>query len=356
MVLETLKAMPYGDLLIASITFFIFYLVAKLIRFLMKKHFSKVIEASASDLDEKIFAVIRRPIYYIILLFGVYLALLQMRALTEYHPLIENAFLIIGILVGTYAAIGILRILEERYVVELVDKRFAPTINRIINVFIYAVAFIIILDRLNIEVTPLIASLGIATLAVGLALQDTLSNFFASLYIFTDKPVRIGDYIELDTGDRGYVEDISWRSTRIKTLPNNIIVIPNSKLVQNRVINYYLPEEKMAVVVPCGVAYDSDLEKVEKVTVEVAKEVLQTTPGGVKDFQPFIRYNEFGDSNIKFSIILQVEKFVDQYLVVHELIKRLTKRYCEEGIEISFPARILYYPKSQEKSGVNNRG
>ncbi|MDI6654677.1 MAG: mechanosensitive ion channel family protein, partial [Candidatus Hydrothermarchaeota archaeon] len=254
---------------------------------------------------------------------------------------------IIGILVGTYTALRILKILEDRYVVELVDKRVAPTINRVINIFIYAVAFIIILDRLNIEVTPLIASLGIATLAVGLALQDTLANFFAGLYIFTDKPVRIGDYIELDTGDKGYVEDIGWRSTRIRTLPNTIIVIPNSKLVQSRIINYYLPVEEMSVVMQCGVGYASDLGKVERVTIEVAKEMQKTVPGAVKNFEPFIRYHTFGDSNINFSIILRIEKFVDQYLLVHEFIKKLHKRYREEGIEISFPARVLYYPKTE---------
>ncbi|MFH1774572.1 MAG: mechanosensitive ion channel family protein [Methanobacteriota archaeon] len=350
MILETLNAIAYGDLITASIIFFASYLIAGLIQFLMKKHFSKVTEAAASNLDEKILAVIRKPIYYIVLLLGIYLALLQIRALAEYRSLIENAFLIISILVGTYTALRILKILEDRYVAELVDKRFAPTINRVINIFIYAVAFIIILDRLNIEVTPLIASLGIATLAVGLALQDTLANFFAGLYIFTDKPVRIGDYIELDSGDKGYVEDIGWRSTRIKTLPNNIIVIPNSKLVQSRIINYYLPVEEMSVVMQCGVGYASDLEKVERVTIEVAREIQKTVPGAVKNFEPFIRYHTFGDSNINFSIILRVEKFVDQYLLGHEFIKKLHKRYREEGIEISFPARILYYPKSQEKS------
>jgi len=225
-----------------------------------------------------------------------------------------------------------------------------PTIDKIISIFIYAVAFIIILDQLNIDVTPLVASLGVATLAVGLALQDTLSNFFAGLYILADRPIRIGDYIELDTGDKGFVEEIGWRSTRIKTLPNTIVIIPNSKLVQTKIINYHLPEEEMAVIVQCGVSYFSDLEKVEKATVEVAREIQQTVQGAVKNFEPFIRYHTFGDSNINFSIVLRVEKFVDQYLVVHEFIKKLHRRYKEEGIEISFPARILYQQAGEKSS------
>lgn len=347
MIHEIVSTIPYWDLVIASVIFFVFYSIAKLVRFLMQKHVSKLTKHIASELDEKILAAIRRPIYYFVLLFGIYLALLQIRALADYRSLIENGVLILAVLLGTYAALRVLRILEEKYVPEFVDRRFVPTINRVINVFIYAVAFIIILDRLNIEVTPLIASLGIATLVVGLALQDTISNFLAGLFIFTDKPIRIGDYIELDTGDKGYVEDIGWRSTRIKTLPNNIVVIPNAKLVQSRIVNYYLPEEEMAVVLQCGVAYGSDLDKVERVTVEVAREAQKSVPGAVKSFEPFIRYHTFGESNINFSIILRVEKFVDQYLLVHEFIKKLHRRYKEESIEISFPARVLYYPKDK---------
>ncbi|MFH1774641.1 MAG: mechanosensitive ion channel domain-containing protein, partial [Methanobacteriota archaeon] len=163
--------------------------------------------------------------------------------------------------------------------------------------------------------------------------------------------IRIGDYIELDTGDKGYVEEIGWRSTRIKTLPNNIVVVPNARLAQSRIINYYLPEEEMAVVLQCGVSYDSGLEKVERVTVEVAREMQKTVPGAVKNFEPFIRYHTFGESNINFSIILRVEKFVDQYLLVHEFVKKLHKRYREEGIEISFPARVLYYPQEKSRGG-----
>ncbi len=301
--------------------------------------------------DERVLVIIKRPVYFAIVIFGVYLALLQVQALSRFALLFTNAFRIIVILIGTYVAVKVIKILEEWYLAKVLDKRFLPTVDKAISIFVYAIALIIILDQLNIAVTPLIASLGVATLAVGLALQDTLSNFFAGLYIFTDKPIRIGDYIELDTGDKGYVEDIGWRSTRIKTLPNNIVVVPNAKLSQSRIINYYLPQEEMAVVVQCGVSYFSDLEKVERVTIDVAREIQQKVQGAIKNFDPFIRYHTFGDSNIQFSIILRVEKFVDQYLVVHELIKKLHKRYQEEGIEISFPARVLYHPKGGERGG-----
>ncbi|RKX62343.1 MAG: mechanosensitive ion channel family protein, partial [Thermodesulfobacteriota bacterium] len=212
----------------------------------------------------------------------------------------------------------------------------------IIKVVIYFIGFILILNTLNINITPFITSLGIAGLAVGLALQDTLSNFFAGLYILISKKIKPGDYISLDSGIEGYVEDITWRNTTIRQLPNNIVIVPNSKLASSIVTNYYLPEKELAVLVQVGVSYNSDLEKVEKVTIEVAKEVMKEVPGGVPNFEPFIRYHTFGDFSINFTVILRAQTYVDRYLVTHEFIKRLHKRYKEEGIEIPFPIRTVY--------------
>jgi small-conductance mechanosensitive channel len=161
---------------------------------------------------------------------------------------------------------------------------------------ILAFIFLIVLDRLKITITPFLASLGIGGLVVALALQDTLSNFFSGIYINLDKPIRIGDYIRLESGQEGYVIHIGWRSTRIRMLPNNILIVPNARLVSSQITNFYLPESQLAVLVNVGVSYQSDLEKVERVTIEVAREILQETAGAVKEFEPFIRFNTFGES------------------------------------------------------------
>ena len=230
-----------------------------------------------------------------------------------------------------------------------VQKKFEKTpqlISKIISVIVYLIAFLMILKHFNIEITPLIATLGVGGLAVGLALQNTLSNFFAGLHIISDRPVNVGDFIELTEGNiSGYVEDVGWRSTRIRTLPNTIVIVPNSKLAESIIINDSLPEQEMATLVQCGVAYGSDLKKVEEVTVDVARKIQKTVPGAVKTFDPFIRYHTFGDSNINFSVILRVEKFVDKYLITHEFIKALKERYDKEGIEISWPVRKVYQGK-----------
>ena len=175
-----------------------------------------------------------------------------------------------------------------------------------------------------------------------MALQEPLANLFAGFHILMSKQVRPGDYVRLQTGEEGYVMDISWRNTTIRQLPNNVVIVPNSKLASIIVTNYYLPQQEMSVLVQVGVGYDSDLEKVEKVTIEVAKEVMREVPGGVPEFEPFIRYHTFGDFSIDFTVILRAREFVDQYLVKHEFIKRLHRRYQQEGIEIPFPIRTIY--------------
>ena len=148
--------------------------------------------------------------------------------------------------------------------------------------------------------------------------------------------------MRLETGEEGYVIDITWRNTTIRALPNNIIIVPNSKLASAVIVNYYLPQREMAVLVQVGVSYDSDLEEVERVTVEVAKEVMREVEGGVPEFEPFIRYHTFADFSINFTVILRAREFVGQYLIKHEFIKRLHKRYQQEGIEIPFPIRTVY--------------
>jgi small-conductance mechanosensitive channel len=226
----------------------------------------------------------------------------------------------------------------------------AGVIKTLYRAIILGFVFLIVLDRLKITITPFLASLGIGGLVVALALQDTLSNFFSGIYIFFDKPIRIGDYIMLESGQEGYVTQIGWRNTRIRMLPNNIVIVPNTKLVSSQITNFYLPETEMAVLVQVGVSYQSDLEKVEKVTIEVAKEVLQEVEGGVKEFEPFIRYHTFSDFSINFTVILRAKEYVNKYLIIHEFIKRLHRRYQQEGIEIPFPIRTVYIKDEVTKS------
>lgn len=219
-----------------------------------------------------------------------------------------------------------------------------PSSSLIMNVvrIIIGVLFgLIILQSLGIQITPLLGALGVGGLAVALALQETLANLFAGIVIILSKQLRPNDFVQLSSGEQGYVEDISWRNTTIRSLPNNMIIVPNAELSTTIITNYYQPEQQMSVLVDVGVSYESDLEHVEEVTVEVATEVMTEVEGGIPEEEPFIRYNNFGDFSIDFTVIMQTSEVVNQYIIKHEFIKRLHRRYGEEGIKIPFPIRTI---------------
>jgi small-conductance mechanosensitive channel len=214
----------------------------------------------------------------------------------------------------------------------------------IVRTAVLVIGFLVLLQSLGVSVAPLLTALGVGGLAVALALQDTLANLFAGVQILATKKVQPGDFVQLASGQEGYVVDINWRNTMIRQLPDNVVIVPNAELANSIVTNYYQPSQPMSVLVDVGVSYGSDLCHVEQVTCEVGKEVMAEVQGGVAEHEPFIRYHTFGDSSINFSVILRAHEFTDQYLIKHEFIKRLHHRYGQEGIEIPFPMRTIVMP------------
>jgi small-conductance mechanosensitive channel len=181
---------------------------------------------------------------------------------------------------------------------------------------------------------------------VALAFKDTLANFFAGFYILADQPIREGDYIKLEGGPEGYVEGVGWRSTRIRTLPNNIVIIPNSKVSESIITNYFLPERRMALLLNIGVGYGSDSRRVERILLEEATQASSELEGLLADPPPIVRFIPgFGESALHFTLICQVREFVDQYSVQHELRHRIFQRFKKEGIEIPFPQRTVHLRK-----------
>lgn len=220
-------------------------------------------------------------------------------------------------------------------------------LKNIIRLTVYSIGVLIILDDLHISIAPLLTALGVGGLAIGLGLQETLSNFFSGLQILAARQIQVGNYVRLSTGDEGYVEDLNWRATVIRTLSGNHVIVPNKNIASLIVTNYERPMPEVSVSMNVGVDYSSDLDKVEAVTIEVARDVQKTVAGAKRDFEPFIRYNQFGDSSIDFSVIMRGNSYVDQYLMKHEFIKRLKARYDKEGISIPFPARTVYMSKGE---------
>jgi small-conductance mechanosensitive channel len=282
----------------------------------------------------------RLPIWSLLL--GVWLA-------AGYWPLTPEGHLLIGRAVFVLAAVSV-TLATAALASEAIDSYgavIAPAlpVTGLTRSLAWALAatigFLVILNGLGLSITPMLTALGVGGLAVALALQEPLANFFAGLFITLAGQIRVGDYVRLDTGQEGYVADFSWRSTRLRMLANNLVVVPNARLAQAIVVNHHLPSQDLAVLLEVGVDYASDLHHVEQVTIDVGRNVMHTVTGGVPEFDPFIRYHTFGESSINFTVILRAREFVDQYLITHEFVKRLHERFEREQIVIPFPIRTL---------------
>jgi small-conductance mechanosensitive channel len=210
--------------------------------------------------------------------------------------------------------------------------------QNLVRFLVVTLGLLAILNGLDVDVRPALAALGVGGLAVALALQEPLSNLFAGLFVTLAGQVRIGDYIKLESGSEGFIRDFNWRSTRLQTVGGHYIIVPNSKLAQAIVSNFSLPSPDTAVAVDVGVDYGSDLAKVEQIATTVATEVIRDVAGSVPDSPPQIRFHTFSDLSVKFSVNVRAREFPDQFLIRHELMKRLHARLTHEGITLRPPA------------------
>jgi len=278
----------------------------------------------------------------VFLLGGLRLSLAQLPLTAELidgtnKALILGAILLVTVFVARLALAAIARWTGK-------DGAVLPSlslVSNIVRIGVYVAGFLMMLQALGLSITPMLTALGVGGLAVALALQETLANLFAGIHLLMSRQVKLGDYVRFESGEEGYITDITWRNTTIRGLHNHIVIIPNSKLASALITNFNMPDTEVGVPVSVGVSYDSDLQRVEAVTLEVAREVMRYVPGGLPEFEPFVRYQEFGDSSIDFTVMMRSEDFYAQYLVRHEFIKRLHVRYNQEGIEIPFPIRTV---------------
>ena len=283
-----------------------------------------------------------QPVFWAVLA-GFYAATKAIPIPGQYLILIHQALIVIFLLsltiVVARAASGLVGYSAAQ------SEGLLPTtsiLTHLTSVIVFALGILVILQTLGVSITPVLGALGVGGLAVALALQDTLSNLFAGLHIIASRQVRVGDYVKLDSGEEGYVTDIQWRNTSIRALANNMIIVPNSKLASAILTNFNIPEKEMGFTIPIGVAYSADLELAERVALEVANEVMLNVAGGVPSAEPSVRFHTFGDSAIQGSVAIRCREFVDQFMVRHEFVKRLKKRFDAEGIEIPFPIRTVH--------------
>lgn len=322
--------------------------------FFVKKVVSPIVKRAVArtkwTADDLIIESISKWVIAWFVALGVFLGWRRIAMDDKYHHWLQNGLMIFYIFSITWISA---RVLSGMTKIRSGDNgTIAPSssiVGNIIKVVVYCIGILVILQSLGISITPILTALGVGGLAVALALQDTLSNLFAGIQIISTKKIRHGDFIQLESGQEGFVDDISWRHTTIRNGTGTTIIIPNSKLASVILSNYFLPDQELVFNISVGVDYSSDLEKVEMVTVEILKELQRDSADCVQDFEPFIRFQQFGESSIELKAFMRVNTFGSQFLVKHELMKRLQKKYQQEGINIPFPVRNILINKKIEE-------
>ena len=339
-------AMFGAILLVSSLSAWVFH---KLL-FRLVLHLS---QWTSSDLTSRMMRATRWPLTLGILVLGSYLAVTTPFELTDsQHGAADKVSGLLCIVLGIFALVGVLSRGIDWYLENLashtqqvIDVKLIPLLRRGAVALIYGIGGLLILDLLGISISPLIAGLGLGGLAVALAIQPTLANLFAGTYVMTEGVVSPGDYVQLEGSIAGYVVEVGWRSTRVRTWGNNLVVVPNSKFAETIITNYQRPIPAVNVYLPCGVSYDTDLYRVEEICREVMGEVLEAEPSAVKEYGGWFGFDNFGDSNVNFWLFVQARDRLAGFELQTALIQRLHQRFRTEGIVINYPMRTLEFPK-----------
>ena len=348
----------WGGPLSAALVFALFLIASGVANVFLKVVMGRLARRTPGTLDEELLNTMRGPIALFIALSGLFVALLiltnldspQYALISGYDDYIRRAWLVVVIAEVAYLIYHLLdtavswyiRSVAETTETEL-DDRLLPPLRRILPLTVYSLAILMALSVLNIPISPILAGLGIGGLAVALAVQPTLANFFAGTYVVTEGELNVDDYIEIQGGPAGYVVEVGWRSTKIRTMFNNLVIIPNSQMANSIVTNYYSPEPAIDVLVYCGVSYDCDLAHVEHVVRGAAQELVDESEHAVKG-EPWFGFEEFGDSNISFWVFVRATDRLGSFFLTSELVKTIHSRLTAEGIEINYPVRKLVFP------------
>jgi small-conductance mechanosensitive channel len=311
----------------AGMSFLLFIVRGIVLRLLNKNR-----QGENSELS--LFSIFRTPSLYWCVALGLYAGIALSELDSKYAHDLNQFVHVVMVLSLTLAAANVSAGVFKNIMV--VADHGAQTSGLAVGVVkgaVHATGILIVLSMLGISIAPLLTALGVGGLAVALALKDTLENLFAGIYLITDKAIRVGDFVRLESGQEGNIEDIGWRTIRIRTLNNNIVILPNSKLAQSIVTNFSLPDRRISVSIPVTVSLDADLDKVEALLLDTANKASEDVVGLVGSPSPSVRFNPgAGENSMVFTVGVQVAEFPDQFFVQHELRKRIFKRLRAEKI------------------------
>lgn len=320
---------------------FVGLLLLRRVFFGMLLRFSRRTE---TQIDDILVASLRIPSLVLIFALTAYLGFTVAGLPEKYAPAAAKGIYLSIILAVTMALANVSdRLLA--YFLRKVDLPVSTTslLLAVVRAVVYVIGILIMLNFLGISITPIITALGVGGLAMALALQDTLSNLFAGIHIMAEQTIRVGDVIRLETGQEGVVEDISWRTTRIRMAPNNMVIVPNNKLSQSVITNYHLPERTMVLQVPVSVGYGSDPALVEAALLDEARLAAGELPAILTDPAPAVHFRPgFGPSSLDVTLLCHIREVADQNAALSLLNRRILLRFRRDNIELPFPTRTVY--------------
>jgi small-conductance mechanosensitive channel len=313
--------------------------LAKLADLFIDRLLMRVAAKTHWQADERVMEIIHRPICGSILLLGVMHAILiEPVPPPPWNMVLPNIVKTLILMVWWISLIREITAMNEHnmgWVLEKIDKTHFYMIKNISRIFILFTGILWGLVIWKVNLTPLFASAGIIGIAIALAAKDTLANFFGGIALFVDAAYKVGDYIILDSGERGEVVEVGIRSTKLQPRDDILITIPNSIMSTTKIINQSAPEPRYRIRIDVGVGYDSDLRQVEKTLLGVAQEnhALAEKP------EPRVRARRFGDSAIHFQLLVWVQDPRDRGRETNNLLRMIHSAFQEQGIEIPYPKR-----------------
>jgi len=327
------------------------YLAARLVSFLMGRLLTRAATRTSTSLDDRLLQALQRPVTYVLFVAGARLAMEWLPLNERWAGRANRGLFILTVALLTLAAIRAYAILLHWYATESgrvaedgPAREFRPLFSKLGNVVIVLMALVTVLQNLGVNVESLVLSLGVGSLAVGLAAKDTLANMFAGFTIMLDRPFRLGDRIQLSSGEVGDVEAIGMRVTRLRTLDDTVLVVPNSMLVQDRIVNRNRPTRHITTRLDVGVAYGTNLTRAKAVLVESALASPYVEP----ERPPVALVTQFAESSVSLRLVFWAKDYAEQGLALSSVHEEVYRRFAAEGIEIPFPVRRVIQSAAPE--------
>ncbi len=330
--------------LVAMIVFSLFWVFSQLVCYLVQRWGSRIAAFTSTDLDDRILKRITPSISLLLNFLGIYLALRTLPLHEKLFRLLAGSLFIANVVI---VCILIYRVLHETLLWygerqqgpegSTFARQMGPMVEKITMLFIIGGALIVVLKHFNYDILSLVTALGIGSLAIGMAAKDTLAHVISGFTLMIDRPFRIGDRIQLAGGQVGDVQDIGLRSTKIKTLDNQLLIIPNSDLCNTMLTNQAFPDNRIKGRINVGVAYGSDAAQVKALLVSIALEVEEV----LRDPGPESYFVAFGESALNMSLFFWVEEYGKLFATTDKLNLKILERFREAGVEIPFPIRTV---------------